>query len=76
MYYSHPCSYCSKIFYTYGSSRYEAAKVLYHGIKKHLHDYNEDHKEHEFDDGQAIDTNEVYKALTESTESPPGGYEL
>ena len=76
MYYSHPCSYCGKNFYTYNDSSYEAAKILYTGIKKHLIDYDEDHKEYDFDDGPATDTNEVYGRMTHSKEPPSGGYEL
>lgn len=76
MYYSHSCSYCTKIFFTYNSNKHEASKTLYHGIKKHLIEYNEDHKEFQFDDGVEIDVNEVYYAVTESEQSPAGGYEL
>lgn len=76
MYYSHPCSYCSKLFYTYNTDKFQAAKILYAGIKQHLIDYDEDHKEYKFDDGPTIDTNEVYAALTESDTPPSGGYEL
>jgi len=76
MFYSHPCSYCSKIFYTYNSSKFEAAKILYATIKKHLIEYNEDHKEFAFDDGPQVDTDEVYSAMSESTEAPAGGYEV
>ena len=76
MYYSHRCSYCTKIFYTYNSSKEQAAKVLYVGIKQHLIDYNEDHKEYDFDDGPEIDTNEVYNAVFELEDPPSGGYEL
>lgn len=76
MYYSHSCSYCTKIFYTFTSSRHNAAKILYSGIKKHLIDYSEDHKEYQFDDGPSIDTNEVYSAMSESNEPSSGGYEL
>lgn len=76
MYYSHPCSYCSRIFYTFHSSKEQAASVIYYGIKKHLIEYNEDHKEYAFDDGAQIDTNEVYAAVIESNEAPAGGYEL
>lgn len=76
MYYSHPCSYCAKTFYVYSNDRYDAAKQLYEGIKKHLTDYNEDDKEHQFDDGPEIDTNEVLAAMTESQEQPQGGYQL
>jgi len=76
MYYSHSCSYCTKIFFTYHSNKHEAAKTLYHGIKKHLIEYNEDHKEFQFDDGPSIDINEVYYAVGESEHPPSGGYEL
>jgi hypothetical protein len=76
MYYAHSCSYCTKIFYTYDNSKHNAAKTLYHGIKKHLIDYNEDHKEYQFDDGPTIDINEVYVAVSELEDPPAGGYEL
>jgi len=76
MYYSHSCSYCTKIFYTFDYSKHSASKTLYHGIKKHLIDYNEDHKEFQFDDGAEIDINEVYAAVSESEDPPSGGYEL
>lgn len=76
MYYSHSCSYCTKIFFTYHSNKHEAAKTLYHGIKKHLIEYNEDHKEYQFDDGEHVDVNEIYVAVTESEHPPSGGYEL
>lgn len=76
MYYSHPCSYCTKIFFTYHTSKHQAASVIYYGIKQHLVDYNEDHKEFIFDDGPQIDINEVYAAVIESNDPPPGGYEL
>ena len=76
MFYSQQCSYCNKVFYTYSGNKFEAAKTLYNGIKKHLTDYDEDHKEFKFDDGPEIDTNEVYGEMTESKENPPGGYEL
>ena len=76
MYYSHSCSYCSKIFYTFHDSKQRASETLYYGIKKHLIDYNEDHKEYQFDDGPSIDINEVYVAIVESDTEPAGGYEL
>jgi hypothetical protein len=76
MYYSHPCSYCTKIFYTFHSDRRQAASILYYGIKQHLIDYDEDHKEYQFDDGSSIDINEVYAAVNESDDEPSGGYEL
>lgn len=76
MFYSHPCSYCGRLFYTFNDSKYEAAKTLYYGIKQHLTDYDEDRKEYDFDDGPSIDTNEVYAAMRESNVRPSGGYEL
>ena len=76
MYYSHRCSYCSKIFYTFGDDRMQAAQRLYYGIKQHLIDYNEDHKEYQFDDPPQIDTNEIYTSMFESNSPPSGGYEL
>lgn len=75
MYYSHPCSYCGKLFYTFNESKEQAANTLYFGIKKHLIDYNEDHKEYKFDDGAQIDINEVYSSISE-TSSEPSGYEI
>lgn len=76
MYYSHSCSYCTKVFYTYDNDKYNASETLYHGIKKHLIEYNEDHKEYQFDDGAHIDIKEVYVAVSESEHPPSGGYEL
>ncbi|MBP9716461.1 MAG: hypothetical protein KBD51_00805 [Candidatus Levybacteria bacterium] len=76
MYYSHSCSYCTRIFYTFHNSKHEASKALYHGIRKHLVEYNEDHKEFQFDDGEQIDIDEIYIAVTESDDPPSGGYEL
>jgi hypothetical protein len=76
MYYSHPCTYCRKVFYTYNTNKEQAAETLYHGIKKHLIDYNEDHKEYDMDDGAEMDTDQIYYALEESQEPPSGGYEV
>lgn len=76
MYYTHPCSYCAKIFYVYHDSKEQAAKILYYGIKKHLVEWNEDHKEYQFDDGPQIDINEVYYAIVELADPPAGGYVL
>lgn len=74
MHYSHPCSYCSKTFYTYHSNKEVAARTLYYGIKKHLGEYNEDHKEYQFDDGPEVDSDEIYRAMSESKDPPTGGY--
>ncbi len=76
MYYSHPCSYCGKIFYTYNSDRSKAAETLYYGIKKHLVDYGEDAKEHELDDGPSMDVAQIDASMTELAAAPAGGYEL
>jgi hypothetical protein len=76
MYYSQPCSHCSKIFYTYNSNKETAARTLYAGIKQHLIDSDEDDKETKYDDGPTEDTNEVYGEMTESNDPPSGGYEL
>ena len=76
MYYSHPCSYCSKIFYTFSPTREAAAETLYLNIKKHLKEYNEDNKEHVFDEDPSIVTQEVYDHISESNEPPAGGYEI
>jgi hypothetical protein len=76
MYYSHPCSYCHKVFYTFNADKHRAAATLYAGIKDHLIHYGEDDKEHQFDDGASIDTQEVYASMVESNDPPSGGYEL
>ncbi|CAN5161089.1 hypothetical protein BH11PAT1_BH11PAT1_5730 [soil metagenome] len=76
MYYSHSCTYCTKIFFTYHSNKEQASIIIYRGIKEHLIVYDEDHKEHEMDDGEAIDSDQIYYALVESNEAPAGGYEL
>ena len=76
MYYSHSCSYCAKVFYTYHSSKEGAARVLFEGIKKHLIEYAEDHKEFRFDEDPKIEINQMYYAMSESEEEPTGHYEL
>ena len=76
MYYSDTCSYCSRLFYTFNDHKEYAAQTLYAGIKQHLIDYSEDEKEHKFDDGPSLDTNEIYNEMVESNEPPAGGYEL
>jgi hypothetical protein len=76
MYYSFPCPYCSKVYYTFNDSKETAASTLYNGIKQHLTEYGEDDKEHQLDDGPSADTDEIYNALAESNEPPAGGYAL
>ena len=76
MYYSHTCTYCSKVFYTYNENKEAAANTLYAGIKQHLKEYGEDEKEHELDDGAYEDVNQIYSEMDGSTEVPTGGYEL
>lgn len=53
-----------------------ASRDLYFGIKKHLNEYDEDHKEYQFDDGPQIDTNEVYAAMNETSDPPQGAYQI
>lgn len=76
MYYSFPCPYCNKVYYTFNDNKETAAQTLYTGIKQHLTEYGEDDKEHQLDDGPSQDTNEIYAAMTESSEAPAGGYSL
>jgi hypothetical protein len=76
MYYSYPCSHCSKIFYTYNNDKELAAQTLYQGIKQHLIDEGEDDKETKFDETPENVTNEIYTEMTEASAVPSGGYEL
>lgn len=76
MYYSHGCTYCTKVFFTYHGTKERAAEILYVGIKAHLVDYNEDHKEYELDDDPKIEIDEMYYAMIELNEPPTAGYEL
>jgi hypothetical protein len=76
MYYSEPCSYCSKVFFTFNEDKAVASRKLYAAIKQHLKDYDEDHKEYKFDDGETADSNEIYGEMTESKDRPSGGYEV
>jgi len=76
MYYSHKCSYCSKLFYTFDNNKGQAAKRLYEGIKQHLIDYDEDRKEHKFDEHPQIEARQMYSEMNESEDKPAGGYEV
>lgn len=76
MYYSYPCSYCSKVFYTFNRNKEAAARTLYSGIKAHLIEYNEDHKEYLFDEDPGIEVSQMYYAMVETTTRPLAGYEL
>jgi hypothetical protein len=73
MYYTFQCTYCRRAFYTYDRNRVTASVTLYRAVKKHLIDYNEDHKEHELDDGEQEDSNQIYDEMTESDHPPEGG---
>lgn len=76
MYYSHKCTYCGKVFYTFNANQETAANTLYNGIKSHLKEYGEDEKEHELDDSVYEDVNQIYSGLDQSNDVPSGGYEL
>ncbi len=76
MYYTHPCSYCQKVFYTYNSDKMAAAQTLYSGIKAHLIEYDEDDREYEFDEYPEKAVNKVYYEMREMNEPPHAGYEL
>ena len=76
MYYSHSCSYCTKVFYTYHSNKEQAAEILFVGIKSHLTEWDEDHKEYEFDEAPEIEIDQMYEVMIELASPPSGGYEL
>ncbi len=76
MYYSYPCSYCRKVFYVFSNNKQYAAELLYEGIKKHLINYDEDHKEYQFDEAPQIEMRQMYASMSESTDKPHGGYLL
>lgn len=75
MYYTYPCPYCGKIFYTYNKNKEQASHVLYNGIKQHLIDYKEDEKEYEMDDGEQMDSDQIYYGMKELSYAPVGGYQ-
>jgi hypothetical protein len=64
------------VFYAFDENKSQAAKKLYEGIKKHLQEYNEDHKEYEFDEDPSIEVRQMYGEMTESNDEPMGGYEV
>ncbi len=75
MYYSHTCSHCSKVFYTYNEDKELAAKTIYDGIEAHMKDYKEE-EDSTFYHNQEQDTNRIYSEISESEEAPSGGYQL
>jgi len=64
------------LFYAYDDNKTHAAQRLYEGIKAHLKEYGEDHKEYEFDEDPSIEVNQMYKSMEETEEEPAGGYEV
>ena len=76
MYYSRSCTYCTKVFYTYHNRKEEAARIIYEGIKTHLKEYNEDHKEYELDEAPEVEIDQMYYELTETEDEPQSAYEL
>lgn len=75
MYYSFRCTYCGRLFYTYDTNKFNAAKTLYGTVKQHLIDSNEDDKEYEMDDGASEDSNQIYAEMVTSEQRPMGGFE-
>ena len=76
MYYSYPCPYCKKVFYTFSDSRDQAAQILDVGIMQYAKDYTEDHKSYELEQEPETETNYIYNKMAESKTYPTGGYEL
>jgi hypothetical protein len=74
MYYSFPCTYCHKVFFTYDTNKHRAALTLYRTIKQHLIDYDEDKKEYEMDEGEQTTTNRIYSEMKASYHEPRSGY--
>ena len=75
MYYTYKCPYCGRVYFVYHQNREQASRTLYHSIKQHLIEYDEDHKEYEFDEGEQIESNQIYATMSQSKYPPPGGYE-
>lgn len=76
MYYSHPCTYCGRLFFTYNTNKEQASDILFKGIKKHLIEYDEDKKEYEMDDHPDQEADQMYNTMKQSAHPPPGGYEI
>jgi hypothetical protein len=77
MYYSFPCPYCRRLFYTYTNNKHQAASTLYYGIKRHQKEYGEDEKEHTLDDEYiTTEINRIYTRLNASDDEPSGAYEV
>lgn len=76
MYYYRACTYCAKIYYTYNGNKEEAARIIYEGLKAHLQEWNEDHKEYELDEAPEIEVDQMYYEMIETEDEPAGAYEL
>ena len=75
MYYTYKCPYCGREFYTYSNLREDASHVLYKAIKQHLIDYGEDRKEYEMDEGEQIESDQIYAGMQELKYKPVSAYE-
>lgn len=76
MYYSYTCPSCGRVFYTYSTSKEEAAKTMYHGLMKHMEDYKEDIAMYDMDEGEYKEEHQLYYHMKESEEAPDPAYEL
>lgn len=74
MYYSFPCTYCHRVFFTYDTNKHRAALTLYRTVKQHLIDYDEDKKEYEMDEGEQTTSNRIYGVMKASLHEPRNGY--
>jgi len=75
MHYSYTCPHCGKVFYTYNEDKEVASKTLYDGIEEHMKEFKES-EDASFYHEPTEDTNKIYSEMAESTDAPPGGYEL
>lgn len=75
MYYSHTCTHCGKIFYSFNDDKELAAEAIYAGIEQHMKDYGESEDASYYHE-EGLDTKRIYSELTESSEAPSGGYQV